>query len=1085
MRGFKKKFLGSLAPEFNGRTGEVVDDEVDPKLMDDSIVMVRLAPVQLAPTGADATQLVRVGRVYLELDTSGQAPSHYSVDPKGYKQVSRINSKGLSGNRRGMMIHQHPGGPNVPNGETCGGNPDKCTKAHFPKPVSKITTVSDDGNILLHERDESEIMVVCWNPWLMLYFQCHLNVEVVVSSINVILYLFKIFQYIMKGTGIGDVNGLTITRRDAPPDEVGDFYRVKETSSTEAFRRHASMNSVTFTPAVRKLVPHGRRARSTNPKDKDDGLSDLEVYMARPPLPELDSVQFEPFNKEWLSSRKLAGAPNNKAGRLANDPICLMHYAGDGRAVYIGTDPTSLRENSQTIGQCYYWRRATATTTTLPVWRIKSVPIKQGDVFYLRKLLKRFAARTFDELHTSSVTGEVVSAQQRCREEGDLIDDEAEAEDVLQEAVACADAPVALRSLFVQLANEGYAMGALIQHREIRAAMAADFGAGAAADAQMLDALQDLFSVTFKGDCEAMGRMLPDVVHEYNGMTESDQEYWRYDRAEQRALATTILLDGPPGACREQTRVVHWALTGEYDETGALPERLEPVEFVEPVGVEIMVAHGDAGVGKSNVAKRALCEMRARGVMARACAFSNLAARNFSNGTTLHWLGCISVKSPLGSIEPINVVPFGTMTRERRDMLRWLRFIIYDEAFSGERDILEAFVTFLEEIGCNVRLLVMGDSQQIQPVIPNATLAQKRDASLESSVQTYHDAIRVLLKTQHRQAADKGWGDLVRSVGNGTAESLTDHAFHWPEKAQAAVALDVLHHVFHEADELDVEASMRRAIEWLFGRVDVNGRASATGRLCTNNLRHRGTAAQDAYKRGAKMRAVLCATNVLKDRWNELVRTMLAEDAALHGLPPGRMYHAAMGAANIGDDSGEHIFAEQALQDDVDIMGRGLDKGLPLTELQIAIGDTVLLAKNMCSSSGLVKNALFTVEQTRAKSLVLADSQQRRWTVPRARFIVKLNHEGTISIAQKQVPVTHAWALTVNKSQGQTCEQTLLDLRSKYFEHGQAYTAVGRTPTAAVTGAFVNDACSMPRQGGGSPVPIMAAICHSELLARG
>ena len=55
MRGFKKKFLGSLAPEFNGRTGEVVDDEVDPKLMDDSIVMVRLAPVQLAPTGADAT----------------------------------------------------------------------------------------------------------------------------------------------------------------------------------------------------------------------------------------------------------------------------------------------------------------------------------------------------------------------------------------------------------------------------------------------------------------------------------------------------------------------------------------------------------------------------------------------------------------------------------------------------------------------------------------------------------------------------------------------------------------------------------------------------------------------------------------------------------------------------------------------------------------------------------------------------------------------------------------------------------------------------------------------------------------------
>ena len=232
------------------------------------------------------------------------------------------------------------------------------------------------------------------------------------------------------------------------------------------------------------------------------------------------------------------------------------------------------------------------------------------------------------------------------------------------------------------------------------------------------------------------------------------------------------------------------------------------------------------------------------------------------------------------------------------------------------------------------------------------------------------------------------------------------------------------------------------------------------------------------------MRAVLCATNLLKDKWNELVRTMLAEDAASHGLPPGRSYHAAVGAANIGDDSGEHIFAEQALVDDVDIMGRGLDKGLPLNDLRISVGDTVLLAKNMCADSGLVKNALFHVAATRAKSIVLEDGQQQRWTVPRARFIIKLNHEGTISISQKQIPVTHAWALTVNKSQGQTCEATLLDLRSKYFEHGQAYTAAGRTPTAAVTGAFVSDACSVPRPGGGRPVPIMAAICHPQLLAR-
>ena len=386
-RGFDKSFSGAIRPSFNGRVGQVVKDFLDDK--SDAIVVVQLEETEDFKSNLKQN----VGRVYLELDASGPPPSHYSCDPNGYKKQALHARKDTNKERRGMMIHHHPKGPNIPNGEPCGGkDTETCTKAHFPKPVSKLTTVSDDGNILLHERNESEIMVVCYNPWLMLYFQCHLNVEVVVSSVNVILYLFKIFQYVMKGSGIGDINRITVTRADAEPDEVGDFYRVKETASTEAFRRHASMPSVTFTPAVRKLVAHGRRTRSTNPKDKDDGLSDLEVYFARPPLPELDNVLFEPFSKNWHSSRKLGGALNSKAGRLANDPLCLMHYAGDGRAVYIGTNPTGLRDNSPPIDECYYWRRATATTTTLSVWRLKNTPVKSGDVFYLRKLLKRFPA---------------------------------------------------------------------------------------------------------------------------------------------------------------------------------------------------------------------------------------------------------------------------------------------------------------------------------------------------------------------------------------------------------------------------------------------------------------------------------------------------------------------------------------------------------------------------------------------------------------------------------------------------------------------------------------------------------------------
>jgi len=239
---------------------------------------------------------------------------------------------------------------------------------------------------------------------------------------------------------------------------------------------------------------------------------------------------------------------------------------------------------------------------------------------------------------------------------------------------------------------------------------------------------------------------------------------------------------------------VRWVLTGEHDVDEPIDQHLDAasVDYVEPSGVEVLVAHGDAGVGKSRVARRALAEVRARSRLARATAFTWLAATNFDNGTTLHYLGCIAVKTKHGTLEPIALEPIGKMTRERLELLRALRLIVYDEGFSGERDVPEAFVEYLEAVGCNVRLLILGDSQQIQPVKVNASLAEKVDASLVSSI-VYRDATRVLLRVQHRQHADAGWAALVRSVGDGTVQSLATHHVHQPGEASeggGARALD-------------------------------------------------------------------------------------------------------------------------------------------------------------------------------------------------------------------------------------------------------------------------------------------------------
>jgi ATP-dependent exoDNAse (exonuclease V) alpha subunit len=54
-----------------------------------------------------------------------------------------------------------------------------------------------------------------------------------------------------------------------------------------------------------------------------------------------------------------------------------------------------------------------------------------------------------------------------------------------------------------------------------------------------------------------------------------------------------------------------------------------------------------------------------------------------------------------------------------------------------------------------------------------------------------------------------------------------------------------------------------------------------------------------------------------------------------------------------------------------------------------------------------------------------------------------------IPLSRRQFPVCLAFAMTINKSQGQSVQNVGLDLRTSVFSHGQLYVALSRCTSAS------------------------------------
>ena len=646
-------------------------------------------------------------------------------------------------------------------------------------------------------------------------------------------------------------------------------------------------------------------------------------------------------------------------------------------------------------------------------------------------LLKRRAASSLRDLRT--VEGfEHSTCEDACRALG-LLEDEREAQELLIESINSLDPPPTVRSLFARLTLDGKGMTQLLASTEevtvhhsvshtIFSYMALDFARAHITVAEQRNHCLAELDAHLVLHGKSMSDFFPPEWCPRETSRELDRHKLAYDRAEQRAAAAKFPLDSKGGL--EQTRVLNWCLSGD------------PLvgELRKAARVEVGFVQGDGGAGKSWTIKRAIAEVHTRGGVALVSAATAKAATMFRDGHTLHELGGVPVEPDADGHTIVRMQrEGGKLTPQRLELLVAADLIVIDEAPSLHKRTVEAFVDMLRVHGSRARVLLSGDFQQIPPVVKSNARDEVAAASLQSS-HVYDAATKFKLNKQYRAAEDPEYADAVRSFGDGSLEGIEGHTGNDDERGVRVVEMPLVTTLFHEGEEEYENA----ALEWLYG-VDEHDR------LCVEE--------------GSK--AILCGTNTMRNKWNDVVSRRLARDAGRSTERTYEAFHKADIDTGVDADEALQRVMLSAMGDD-EMERLSHDHSAPASKLTLRVGDSVLLMANMDKKAGLVNNAALRVVELRPNA-VICDMDHgggiaTRHVIYRRPFKIKLPGDTPVYVVRRQVPLVQAYAMTINKSQGMTLDRVLFDARRAPFQHGHAYVLFSRVRNRHSVGAVVDDA---------------------------
>lgn len=412
---------------------------------------------------------------------------------------------------------------------------------------------------------------------------------------------------------------------------------------------------------------------------------------------------------------------------------------------------------------------------------------------------------------------------------------------------------------------------------------------------------------------------------------------------------------------------------------------------------EILFLDAPGGTGKTFLMKIILAHTRRQGKIALAVASSGIAATLLPGGKTAHTMFKIPIN--LDSTES----PVCNLSRnsDRAKVIKDCSLIVWDECTMAHRKALEAVNRTLQDLRCNdqpmagITTLFAGDFRQTLPVVTNGTRADEIRACIKSSnlwpfiTPMYLSINMRVLRGGNLNASQ--FSKLLLQIGDGK----------YPEERGEIHLGQNLCNVVH-------------SVESLISSV-YNDLSQVTNR-------------ENAW---------ICERAILTPRNDQ---SALINQIILDGIDSEKIVYSSINRVMDQQDATNYP---------IEFLNSLSAPGLPAHTINLKKGVPIMLLRNisppkLCNGTRLKVTSL---QPNLIEAEILTGcGAGDQVLIPRIPLIP---HNFPFQFKRIQFPVSVCYAMTINKSQGQTLRVAGVDLgTSCCFSHGQLYVAFSRVGNA-------------------------------------